>query len=399
MKFIHIADCHIGGWRDPKMKDLPVKSFINVVDKSLEYKIDFMLISGDFFNSSHPTIDDLKTVVTNLKRLKDNDISVYIIAGSHDFSATGKTMLDVLEEAGLVINVVKGEVVESKLRLKFTVNNKTNTKITGMIGKKGSLETKYYDSIDKSSLENEAGFKIFMFHTAITELKPKHLEKMDSSPISLLPKSFDYYAGGHVHIVEQKTLEGYNNIIYPGPLFPNNFRELEELGCGGYYLYQDGKISYEKIELISIEKISFDATHKTPETYFKDITDEIRKKEFEGKIVLMRFEGELKDGKPSDIDFNTILKHVYGKGAYFVMRNTSKLKLTDFEDIQIVEDSVDKIEEKLINEHKGQINIFDDEKKVISELIHALAIERGEDEKVNDYETKVFSEVDRILDL
>ena len=46
--------------------------------------------------------------------------------------------------------------------------------------------------LDLKNLEEEEGFKIFMFHTALTELKPKNLERMDSAPISLLPKGFDY---------------------------------------------------------------------------------------------------------------------------------------------------------------------------------------------------------------
>ena len=80
------------------------------------------------------------------------------------------------------------------------------------------------DSEIKEALEKEEGFKIFMFHTALTELKPKELDKMDSAPVSFLPRNFDYYAGGHVHIVKEASLDGYKNIVYPGPLFPNNFR-------------------------------------------------------------------------------------------------------------------------------------------------------------------------------
>ena len=34
-----------------------------------------------------------------------------------------------------------------------------------------------------------------MFHTALTEFKPEELDSMESQPLSLLPKNFDYYAG------------------------------------------------------------------------------------------------------------------------------------------------------------------------------------------------------------
>ncbi|MCK4522256.1 MAG: metallophosphoesterase, partial [Nanoarchaeota archaeon] len=99
MKFAHLADCHIGSWRDPKLRDVNTKAFIKAVDICIEKNVDFILISGDLFNTSLPAIDNLKQAVIKLKELKDKNISVYIIAGSHDFSPSGKTILDVLEHA------------------------------------------------------------------------------------------------------------------------------------------------------------------------------------------------------------------------------------------------------------------------------------------------------------
>lgn len=399
MKFAHMADCHIGGWHDPRMKDLPLNSFVEAIDRCIVKNVDFVLISGDLFNTSHPPIDSLKVAVKKLREIKEKNISVYIIAGSHDFSASGKTIIDVLEEAALVINVFRGTVEDEKLKLKFTIDKKTGAKITGMLGKKGSLEKKYYEDIDMKSLEFESGFKIFMFHTSITELKPKELERMESSPISLLPKGFDYYAGGHVHIIENKSLDGYKNVVYPGPIFPNSFKELETLRTGGFYIYEDGKITYEKISLLSLESFRFDANNKTPETITSEIIQAISKKEFNKTIVLLRIEGILKSGKTSDIDFSRIFKTLYAKYAYFVMRNTSKLESKEFEEIQVKEDSVEKIEEKLIDEHKTKNSIFEDEKKIIKLLMKSLSQEKNEDEKTAEYEKKINDEINKIVNI
>ena len=139
MKFAHLADCHIGSWRDPKLRDISTKAFTKAIDTCIENIVDFILISGDLFNTYLPSIDRLKSAVIKLKQLKDKNIPVYIIAGSHDFSPSGRTMLDVLESAGLLKNVVKGEVIDNKLKLNFTIDKKTNTKIAGMLGKKVSL--------------------------------------------------------------------------------------------------------------------------------------------------------------------------------------------------------------------------------------------------------------------
>jgi len=401
MKFAHLADCHIGAWRDPKLKELPMLAFEKAIDKSIEENVDFILISGDLFNTSLPGIDYLKRVVKALKKPKQKDIAVYIIAGSHDFSPSGKTILDVLEEADLVENVVKGSVENDKLKLKFTIDKKTGAKITGMLGKKGMLEKSYYQSLDKTNLENENGFKIFMFHTAISELKPKELEKMDSSPISFLPKGFDYYAGGHIHIVKETNLEGYKNVVYPGPLFPNNFLELEKLEMGGFYIYNDGDISYEPIQIKNIFSIKIDAEHKTPEKVMDEFHEKIKHKEFYDTIVLVRIEGTLETGKPSDISFREIYDTLNKKGNYYVMRNTNKLKSKEFEEIKTETGTTEEIEEKIIKEHLGQISVegIDNKKEeeLTKKLMDLFSAEKQEGEKVYEFEDRLKKEVSKVL--
>ena len=214
MKFAHIADCHIGSWKDLRLRNANTKAFERAIDKCIESQVDFVLISGDLFNTSMPAIDELKVVVQKLKELKDKDIQVYIIAGSHDFSPSGKTMLDVLESAGLLINVAKGEIVDNKLKLKFTIDKKTNAKITGMIGRRGSLEKEYYRNLIKDNLEKEPGYKIFLFHSLLSELKPKDMDKVESQPLSFLPKHFDYYAGGHPHFVFHTKEKDYGKKLF-----------------------------------------------------------------------------------------------------------------------------------------------------------------------------------------
>ena len=175
MKYAHLADLHLGSWRDDKMRNLSTKAFLTAIDDCIKKEVDFILFAGDLFNTSLPNLDTLKIVTKKLKELQDKNIPVYAIAGSHDYSPTGKTMIDVLENAGLLINVCKGEVIEQKLNLRFTVDKKTNTKITGILGKKGLLDKVYYQNLELNNLEQEPGYKIFMFHTTISELKPKHL--------------------------------------------------------------------------------------------------------------------------------------------------------------------------------------------------------------------------------
>ena len=48
-------------------------------------------------------------------------------------------------------------------------------------------------------------------------------------------------------MVKNSNLPGYKNIVYPGPIFPASFSELEELKEGGFYIYNDGKIERKSI--------------------------------------------------------------------------------------------------------------------------------------------------------
>ncbi|MFH1072223.1 MAG: metallophosphoesterase [Nanoarchaeota archaeon] len=400
MKFTHMADCHIGCWRDPKLKDISLLAFLKACDMSVEKEVDFILISGDLFNTSLPAIDSLKSVVKKLKELKKKDIPVYIIAGSHDFSPSGKTMIDVLEEAELVINVLKGKVNEhDKLELAFTVDKKTGAKITGMLGKRGMLERKFYENLELENLEKEKGFKIFMFHSAISELKPKELDKIDSSPISYLPKGFDYYAGGHVHIVSQKSLDDYKHVVYPGPIFPANFQELESLERGGFYLYDNGKLEYQPVQIKNAISISIDAAHKSPEEVMEAIREEVGNKEYVNTIVLIRLAGMLKNGRPADINLHEISRILYERGAYVVMVNRSKLESEEFEEIKISQNTAEDIEEALIKEHLGQVKVdfAEQEEQITRQLIKVLSSEKSEGESLTEYNSKIKNMVKEVL--
>ena len=403
MKFAHLADCHIGSWRDPKLKDISTIAFQKAIDKCMEENVDFILISGDLFNTSLPRIDNLKTVVGTFKNLKEKNIPVYIIPGSHDYSPSGKTMLDVLENAGLFINVVKGEEIDGKLKLNFTIDKKTGAKITGMLGKRYSMEKEYYKNLILENLENEQGYKIFMFHSGIDELKPEDQQNIISQPLSLLPKNFNYYAGGHVHIVKDTKIEGYGTIAYPGPLFPNSFSELEKLERGGFYIVEDDKLTWQPIQVYNIHKIILKCDGKTPDQIYDEIITEIKDKEFINTIVLIRLSGSLASGKPYDIDFKDIFQKLYDKSAYFVMKNTNALTTKEFEEIKIDTNSTEDAESAIIKEHLGQIKIKDldteKEETLIKDLMKQLSTEKQEGETNPDFEKRVKDEVSKVLDV
>ena len=400
MRFTHTADCHIGGHRDSRLKQLTEDAFTKYVDDTIAKQVDFTIIAGDLFNTAIPGIDTLKFTVTQLQRLKQNNIPVYAIPGSHDFSPNGKTMLDVLEEAELLINVCKGTVTEdNKLKLSFTQDKKTKVKLTGVIGKKGMLDRQIYEELDQS-ISNEIGFKIFLFHTSITELKADHLEQMQSYPVSFLPKNFDYYAGGHVHIVEHYNEPNYKNVIYPGPLFPNSFSELEKLQHGGYYLYDDGKIIYIPISLKKVITINIDAKGIDSNALNHKLQTTLSNAQVDDTIVLLRIQGMLENGSISNIAISENINSLEQRGAYIVLRNTSHLTTKEFEQIAISShDSTNHLEERLIEEHKKDLELNKNDGSILARhLLQALSKEPQEGEKLADHQDRIAKEGLAILD-
>jgi exonuclease SbcD len=394
MKFAHIADCHIGGWRDPKMQEVGMQAFSMAIDRTITENVDFLLIAGDLFNTSIPPIDKIKEAVVQLNRLKEKKIPVYIVAGSHDYSPSGKTMLDVLEETGLFQNVCRGKVEEGKLKLNFTIDLKTGAKITGMLGKKGMLEKHYYEDLDRESLEKEEGFKIFMFHTAITELKSEELQKMESASISLLPKGFDYYAGGHVHIIKKGDFDERNNVVYPGPVFPNSFTEIEKLGKGSMYLFEDGEAKQIAIEPKKVVCVDMDCNHKAPNQIQNELRDKLEG-DVDGAIVTIKLQGTLETGNVTDINMLEVFEELYSRGAYFVLKNTNKLRSKEFKQVNVVHDTVDEIENALIEEQWGNLSGLADkteETALIRQLMQSFSAEKSDGEKKADYESRMIEQ-------
>ncbi len=401
MKFAHFSDVHIGGWKEDKLNIMSTESFRLGIDRCIEEKVAFVIISGDLFDTALPNIDLIKEVSLILRKLKDSEIECYIIPGSHDFSPSGKTMLDVFENSGLVINVMKAERGKDTLKLNFTID-KTGVKLAGLYGKAKGLEKLDYEILDKSNLEHEEGFKIFLFHHIINEYKPKLMEMVEGIDLDKFPKGFDYYAGGHPHVIFDSNPEKYGLITYPGATFPNNFMELEKFGGGGFYIVEvnNNKISdlrYEFIEPKKVEKINIKIDKKTSSEAQDFILEKVSKIDVKDKIVTLRVKGSLSSGKVSDINFNEIFDRL--EDAYIVLKNTNKLQNKEVEGLEIDPTDIDKVEDKLIEEFSNQDSNLKFTKESLSNLKEVLAEEKLGGEKNYDFEKRLEKNLIKSLNL
>lgn len=383
VRFAHISDVHLGGWKQEPLQQLNFQSFKMTVDKCLKAKLDFILIAGDLFDSAYPPIEILKETFGQFKRLHDAKIPCFLIAGSHDYSVSGKTFLDVLEKAGFCKNVTDFEEKDGKMILNPTIHE--GVAIYGYPGKKAGLEIGELRNVRFNDAPGM--FKIFMLHTTID--KAKGTLPIDSLETDLIPKA-DYYALGHLHMEFQ-----YENFVYPGPIYPNNFQELEDLQFGRFHIVDTESLySSQKVELRikDVCPIRIELTNALTAT--DRILAEIERHNVKDKIVLLRIKGELENGKHSDLDFRKIEEILMKKGAYFMLRNTHDLSVKETGMEIKVKDDAD-IEEETIKIYSEQNP--NDFNTLIPELINSLSMDKQEDEKTEIFNNRLLSEVRKVL--
>lgn len=383
MKFAHLADCHLGSWRLPELRALNLESFKKIIDICVKEKVDFVLIAGDLFDSAYPPIEILEETFSQLKKLKDAGISCYLIAGSHDYSASGKTFLSVLEKADFCINIYQPDEVRGKTFLNPVIHK--NIALYGYPGKKAGLEVEELRNI---KLQESPFFKILALHTCIEDA-------IGNLPIASISKSelpkVDYYALGHLHVNYAK-----DNFIYAGPAFPNNFSELEELKHGSFYIIETNPLQIKKqeIKLKEVEVIELKISNALTAT--DKITEELKKREIKDKIILLKLSGKLEKGKTSNINFREIEDFVKEKQGFVLLKNTSKL-ITEEPEFDIEVGDMDKLEEEIISSYtennKSKFN------SSIKELISALSAEKLEDETSETFKSRIFSELNKVLKL
>ena len=384
VRFAHIADVHLGGWKQQPMQDLNFQSFQMAMKKCIDSRLDFVLIVGDLFDSAHPQIEILKETFAEFKKLKDAGIPCFIIAGSHDYSVSGKTFLDVLEKAGFCKNVFNAEEKNDLIYLNPVLHK--GVAFYGYPGKKSGLEI---PELRRIRLNDSPGmFKIFMLHTTID--KAKGTLPIDAIETDNLPQA-DYYALGHLHIDFK-----YNNFVYPGPIFPNNFQELQDLKFGRFYIVDTEQNNLlERIELkvkdIEYLKIEINDAHTATEKIISDFAQ----KDLKDKIVLLRVCGEIDNGKNSDIKFLKIEEFVKERGAYFLLKNTHNLNSKEIElDIE-VKDS-ENVEEETI-EHYSKENPSDFN-KLIFRVMNSLSVEKQEGETNENFSNRLVEDFWRVVD-
>jgi DNA repair exonuclease SbcCD nuclease subunit len=387
------------------MRDLEKQVLNDTVGKCIELSVDFVLISGDIFHVGIPDLSVVNDSIRIFRKLQDANIPLYAIYGSHDYTPNGTSIIDILETAGILTNVMKARTDdEGYVVLDFVKDQGTGAKLTGISARKVGLESKVYERLDKKRLEYEKGFKIFAFHSGITEFKPAFLGDMETVPISNFPKGFDYYAGGHIHKRDEFNIPGYPMVVFPGPLFTGYGKDIEDTARGvkrGFYVVTfDDKL--ESVQFVPVrgfdgEFFEYDATGKNSGQAAKELGQKIDQLQVNGKVVIVRVRGELSGGKTSDIDSLELRRRLSSRGAVYVQFNRFSLTTREYEGNKMSGDDVPAIESNYFRENIGSIRLTQphlkgtDGVESAKELLRNLRQQQKMGETKRDYEGRVIA--------
>jgi len=387
---------------------------------SIKEQVDFILITGDFFDVNIPQLAPVKKAVEIMKHARDSGIPIYMIYGSHDFNTANISMIDILHSAELFIKPTEFEFNTDSIILKFFVDEKTGAKITGISGRKVGLDKEIYERLDKQKLESEDGFKIFLLHKGIQEILPLNLQFRDSIPISLIPKGFDYYGGGHIHKRVEKKMDS-SIIAYPGPLFGSTFQDLEETAKGetrGFYIISfDKQIIDCKFIEINVAEILYKeivSQKWNSERLKNEITRNISELEVKDKVVLIKVKGKLL-GKRSHIDFGKFSLDISERGALLSFININTLSTDETSSVAVQSNNKLDIEREIFHESiknfqtestlsnklKNQINSKLTGKageNISISLLDVLRNEKLENENTSTYDDRIISVAKSVFD-
>jgi exonuclease SbcD len=307
--FVHASDLHLGYAQyglEARRQDFD-NAFRELVDKTIELHPDFMIIAGDLFHQARPSNHTLENTIRNFKRLKDANIPVLTVDGSHDSAPNTitSTILYPLDSAGLITHLPRHSGAcwsKPDCCYVYGIPNYHN-------------RHKTQEALPKFLAENpptpKAGIaNIFVFHGALDlpSVKPPYIEA-EILPEEL-PSGFCYYAAGHVH---ERFLGKFKDgfLVYSGCTETVGYDEAKY--TKGFYhvkVNEKGQIQPEFIELTSPRKfIILDHDYSgMPSAKITELAAQmVKDADAEGAVVIPVLKGTLPaEASRTEIDIGKI---------------------------------------------------------------------------------------------
>lgn len=259
VKFIHTGDLHLdtpfrglsslNNELASRLKDATLKSFRRIIDLCVSEKVDFLLISGDIFDSEMKSLAAQLRFVKELERLNQHGIPAYIIAGNHDprhswmkeLKLPRQSYLFGADTAEYITFEKEGERLADIYGVSYaTQNEKRNL-------------ARYYTRHD-----NPAPFSIALLHGTVGAAGP-HENYVPFRLEEIREKGFDYWALGHIH-KHRVVHPAYPAVVYPGNPQGRDFGETGPRGCYLVELLENSapQLAFVPLQTIRFEEVTVD---------------------------------------------------------------------------------------------------------------------------------------------
>lgn len=325
MRFVHISDTHLGAATfsrriapsgyNQREEDM-CNSFISAVDKILELKPEFVLHSGDLFNSVRPTNRIIHLGLEQILRLTQKNIPVVIIAGNHD-APKQKGVGSIFKVFTLFpdLHPVFNERYE-KIEIKDTMIHAVPQCSGNEI---------FQAELEKVKLDTNAKFNILLVHGVVAGIPEFSMGELSEQEIneSYFKLGFDYVALGHYHKYCQVEVKGMDRVYYAGSTERLSMNELgQEKGFIEVDLEKD-EVSFHQVTTREmIELPSIDASALDPDGVLKEIERRIEAQDIKEKIVRLKVI-DIDSYVYNSLNFRTI-SELKSKAFYFDLKFEKK---------------------------------------------------------------------------
>ncbi|MDO5538938.1 MAG: DNA repair exonuclease [Eubacteriales bacterium] len=350
MRFIHIADVHLGAvpdkgysWSGQRGEEI-WRSFRKLLDEAENQQTDFLLIAGDLFHQP-PTLRELREA--NYLFGKLSHTQVVLIAGNHDFLGEDSPEMTFQWNENVVF--LDKEYCECVYFEGF------NTYIYGFSYHRREITDPLYDELRPDQRE---GCHILLAHGGDEHHIPFNKKKLEKN-------GFDYIALGHIHKPQELIT---NRMAYAGALEPI---DVNDVGPHGYIAgeFENGKIHTEFVEFASRSYVHLELESDAGTTSFamQEQIEEALREHGDENIYRIKIKGF----RSPDIRWNT--RSWMNMGNILDIRDDSKPDY-DLEEIYRVhkDDIIGRYIEKLLGNEKQEMREKSVRMRAVYYGIHAL---------------------------
>lgn len=307
--FLHAADIHLDsplrgldryeGAPVDEIRNATRRALENLVRTAIDEKAAFLVIAGDLYDGDWPDVNTGLYFVSQMVRLKDEGIPVYVVAGNHDAANRMTRSLPLPEN----VKLFSTQQPESALLEKHGV---------AIHGQSFADQCTTSDLARNYPPSSAGYFNVGVLHTSLSG-REGHDSYAPCSEDCLRAKGYDYWALGHVH--NREIVSSDPMIAFSGNLQGRHIRETGPKGCLIVSVANDGSVNagFRALDVFRWQHIHVDLSEVCDEN---EVTDKV--------VAGLKDAQQQADGRPLAVRIDLV-----GRSSVHLTLNADLRRLTD----------------------------------------------------------------------